>query len=475
MKVSFSFPNAKTAIVGIGAAVMLALNAALPAAAAASHTDLQEVEFVSDNGAHPNPERGFYLSAKHPLQDLKRRELRDAFAQDYRLLYVRIDLSGYKNRPLPDGFLRKLSRGFAAARNEGVKLIVRPVYNYPRGETDYQTAQDAPLEIVLKHIEQLSALMRENADVIAFIQAGYIGAWGEWHTSSNDLTSPAKRRRIMDAIIGSAPPERSVQFRYPPYIEEWIASRGAASDSAGIGFHNDCFLASDTDVGTYSEDAQKREEQRDAMAWLSARGPFGGETCNPLADPDPSPRSECADILREGARFGLTYLNAGYYRPLFYDRWEAGGCLDDVRNSMGYRLSLLRLKYPRVVEGGETTRIALTIANTGWAPPYNLKQFRLVLKNRESGAVLEFGGVNADPRAWLPGSESEVSIDLRIDDSVPPGTYEVYLALRDGAPTLAADPRYSVRFANADRADLGQEWDADIAAFRTGATIEVAE
>ena len=328
---------------------------------------------------------------------------------------------------------------------------------------------------MLKQIGQLGELMRENSDVIGYIQAGYIGAWGEWHTSSNDLASPENRARIMDAIIATAPPERTVQFRYPPYIAEWIAARDTPPTDLRIGFHNDCFLASDTDVGTFSEDPEERADQREAMARLSANGPFGGETCNPLDDPTPSPRSDCADILREGALFGLTYLNAGYYRPLFHDRWEAEGCLDTVRNSMGYRLSLVRLETPDTVRIGQEAGLSATIANTGWARPYNAKQFRIVLKSRETGAIFEFAGSDADSRAWLPGSENDIGVGLRVDDSVPPGDYDLYIALRDGAPSLAVDPRYSVRFANADREDLGQEWDADIAAFRTGATIKVVE
>lgn len=473
MKVSFSFHAVRAALVSLAGVIALGVAACAPAVA--GQTDLQRIEFTADDGDHPNPERGFYLSAKHPLQELTRREVREAFAQDYRLLYVRIDLADYRTQPLPDRFMRALSKGFEAARREGVKLIVRPVYNYPHGETDYEAAQDAPLDIVLRHIDQIGALMRENSDVIAYIQAGYIGAWGEWHTSSNHLTSPENRARIMDAIIDTAPPERTVQFRYPPYIGEWIATRDAAPDDLRIGFHNDCFLASDTDVGTYSENPEERETQQEAMARLSANGPFGGETCNPLDDPAPSPRSDCADILREGALLGLTYLNAGYYRPLFHDRWEAEGCLGTVRNSMGYRLSLVRLKYPETVRIGQEARLSVTVANTGWARPYNAKQFRVVLKSHDSGAIFEFGGSDADSRAWLPGSETDIGIGLRVDASVPPGDYDLYLALRDGAPSLAVDPRYSVRFANADREDLGQEWDADIAAFRTGATIKVAE
>ena len=56
---------------------------------------LSTIAFAADNGPYPNPERGFYKSATVPLQELDRRELRETFAQGYRLMYVRIDLDDF--------------------------------------------------------------------------------------------------------------------------------------------------------------------------------------------------------------------------------------------------------------------------------------------------------------------------------------------------------------------------------------------
>lgn len=78
---------------------------------------------------------------------------------------------------------------------------------------------------------------------------------------------------------------------------------------ARIGLHNDCFLADDTDVGTYPDG----EPQRSYIRQLSAVTPFGGETCQP---PDPAQaRNSCADILREGAEYHVSYLGEDYYTP----------------------------------------------------------------------------------------------------------------------------------------------------------------
>ena len=73
---------------------------------------------------------------------------------------------------------------FADIREAGVKAIIRFAYNqgpYPDSEPDASKAQ------ILRHIEQLAPLLQNNADVIAWLEAGFIGAWGEWHTSTNGL------------------------------------------------------------------------------------------------------------------------------------------------------------------------------------------------------------------------------------------------------------------------------------------------
>jgi ABC-type phosphate/phosphonate transport system ATPase subunit len=86
-----------------------------------------------------------------------------------------------------------LADGLARARDVGVKVILRFVYN------EDSSGNDTTLNRMIKHIEQIQSngILVNNADVIAVVQAGFIGAWGEWHSSSNmhhesDLASCGK-------------------------------------------------------------------------------------------------------------------------------------------------------------------------------------------------------------------------------------------------------------------------------------------
>lgn len=435
-----------------------------------------ETTFRASADEIPNPERGMYVWAADNLAAWTQAQADAQFAAGYRLVYVPVRLDAHVDGPLPGSVLAGLSEGFATARRAGLKVIPRFLYNYPAGETGYQAARDAPLGRVLGHIAQLEPALAANADVIAYLQAGFVGAWGEWHTSSNNLTEPAPRTRIRDALLGALPPGRFLQVRYPPYLMAWAPQAPRWRDGSAasrIGVHNDCFLASNTDVGTYSEDAAARRRERGYVAALSTVAPFGGETCNPADAIDPTPRTDCDDILREGRQFGLTYLNDSYYRGLFHTRWEAQGCMAEVRRRMGYRFELVSLRHSAAIVAGRSGGLALAVRNSGWARAFNPRGVQVLLKHRATGDVVRITLASIDPRTWLPGRTSKMAASLAIPPGTPAGTYDVLLALPDGAPSLAGDVRYSVRPANAADATRSQGWDGKLGAFRAGTTLDI--
>ena len=70
---------------------------------------------------------------------------------------------------------------------------------------------DAPLSVILQHLDQLKPILQENKDVIAVLQAGFIGSWGEWYYTTNNLNNDAARKTIIDKILEVLPAERTVQ------------------------------------------------------------------------------------------------------------------------------------------------------------------------------------------------------------------------------------------------------------------------
>jgi Domain of unknown function (DUF4832)/Domain of unknown function (DUF4874) len=440
-------------------------------------TQQRTLSFTATDAEIPNPERGFYRWAWTNLEALSAADAQDAYTNGYRLVYAPLNLASWRTTDLPDSLLTQLTTAFANARASGIKLVIRAVYNYPQSETEYQNAQDATLARVQGHINQLKPVLQANADVIAYVQAGFIGAWGEWHTSSNQLTTVANRTAVRDALLAAVPATRFIQLRYPPYVMEWTPTLPSLSsvlsaNSYRVGVHNDCFLASTTDVGTYDDDASVRASQRDYVSRLGDLAPFGGETCNPADEANAVPRTTCADILAEGATNRLTYLNDEYYRDLFHTQWVQNGCMAEVKRKMGYRLQLVSATHATSATRGQPLALTLTVRNTGWARLFNPRGVQVLLRDA-SGAVRRLTATGADPRSWVPGADQTASLSVTIPSDLAVGSYALWLALPDGESALAADARYAVRVANADDTATGQKWDATLGAFALGSSIDV--
>jgi hypothetical protein len=435
-------------------------------------------QFSGTDAEIANPERGFYRWAWTDLDQFSKSDGADAYKNGIRIVYAMVRLDAYKSSVLPASLLSRLRTALSNARQSGVKVIPRFVYNYPANETEYRDVTDASLSRVLAHIAQLKPVLQENTDVIAYLQAGFIGAWGEWHTSSNGLASSINRTAIRDALLDAMPKDQFVQFRYPPHLMAWSASapaessafNGSAASRSGV--HNDCFLASATDVGTYSDNATTRTEQHNYTMALSKVSPFGGETCNPADEDGAQPRTSCAAILGEGKQFSLTYLNSEYYTEAFHSRWKKDGCYAEVQRSMGYRLEFLSTEHAATAAAGAAWPIRITVRNVGWARPYKPRQLSVFLKHRVSGNVLKLV-TSVDPRTWTAGNTFAHDTSVVIPSTAQPGDYDIYLALPDGAAQVNGDPRFAVRPANADNAGNRQAWDTALGAFRTGTIVTV--
>ncbi len=96
-------------------------------------------------------------------------------------------------------------------RDNGFKIILRFAYTFNEPEPH----NDAPLEIVLSHIDQLTPILQRNADVIALMEAGFIGRWGEWHNSSNGLANTSDMRTILFKLLDALPKEQSSSCQIP--------------------------------------------------------------------------------------------------------------------------------------------------------------------------------------------------------------------------------------------------------------------
>ncbi len=394
--------------------------------------------YPSSDASLLNPERGFFTPYELPSPA----GFSSVRITGNTLVHLNIRLDDYRASDLPEEMLNGLQTNFNDVREAGVKAIVRFAYNqgpYPDTEPDASKSQ------ILKHIEQLTPLLQKNSDVIAWMEAGFIGAWGEWHTSTNGLDNITDKRDILNALT-AAIPNRFVQVRYPANI---IAMYPKPEDAvnAHVAHHNDCFLSSETDVGTYERDGVNTiERDQGYLAELTRFTPMSGETCAPFP-----PRSECTNALHEMELLHFSAINEAYHKGIIRS-WEAGGCLQEINDRMGYRLALTSADFNEQARPGGLLNLTVNITNSGFASLMNPRPLYVVLSPSSNGSGDRGEGeykikLELDPRAWQSG-ESTFTASIRLPSKMDEGEYNLSLWLPDEAETLQDNPLYAVQFAN---------------------------
>ena len=421
----------------------------------------------------PNPERGFLRSPhpplwlgteRSPLQEATLRSYRNEGISLVRAMYV---IDEFRDSPLPQATLDAIAADFAAVRAAGIKIIPRFAYSFPcvgalepcGPENFGQT--DVPLSRVLEHLSQLRPILHAHADVIAFMEMGFVGPWGEWHSSTNGLvgsgnTTNASSSAVIDAVLGALPGRRMAALRYPYQKQSLFgsvpltsATAFSGTPQARIGAHNDCFLANATDGGTYSNPYPPFGAQPELFkTYLSEDNryvPQTGETCSFAAEAQPF--IQCTNALADLARLRWSALNIDY-QPQVIDLWRQQGCFAEIARRLGYRFRLVEAVIPQQSPAGGVLSMRLSIANDGFASPYNPRAVELVMRHRVTGRV-HLSPVNADPRFWSPGETRTIDLRAIVPFSASPGRYDLFLNLPDPELPLRGRPEYSIRFANA--------------------------
>mgnify|MGYP002780528169 CR=1 FL=1 len=410
------------------------------------------VNYQGDSSNFANPERGFYfahvMSASNPkvIDSTNIQRMKDEKITLFKRIY---NLNTFKGSSISSSYLDWIQRDLDVVRSNGLKVALRFSYNFNDG-----SVSDAPLSRVLGHIDQLGPVLRRNADVIAFLDAGFIGKYGEWHSSTNGLTSSSSKRQILEKLLSVLPSDKMVLLRYARDKKDMYGSSAMdessafnGSNRARVGNKNDCFLASTDDQGTYWPlDSGSLSAQKNYLSQENLFFPQSGETCgwNP-------PRSDCPTALAELRQMRWTSL--GRLPSDFVSRWSSQGCYDDISRRLGYRFRLISGTLPQRVARGETLSVNLRMTNEGFAGLYNPRRIELVLRNRSNGQETRVSvSPSEDVRLYLPaaGETKELSLRGRLPSGMTTGNYDLFLNLPDPNSSLNRRASYSIRLANSN-------------------------
>jgi hypothetical protein len=446
--INFAATPTRRSSLALGTA--LALSASLAVAATgvrpAEATEAQ-VTYTASSATIANPERGFYSYKtqcdKDPFDVVKLKEYR--VNDGVTLVMCIFYLHDYRTTAIAESVLTFFDQQAAAVRAAGMKMVLRFAYSKIQGEAD------ASVDQVLAHLTQMAPHLKANADVIDVMESGFVGTWGEGAYSTNfgdiatiTATDWANRKKVVDKILAVLPATRMVQLRTPRMKRTMFGTTPVSSTTAyngsalsRLGHHNDCFLASSSDQGTYQNTAVEYPYLQADTKYVA----MGGETCALH-----QPRTDCPTALSELAMFHWSYLNRDRKAEVL-SNWDTQGCLTQVGQRLGYRFSLVSSQFPSKVMQGSTFPAQISVKNAGWASPHNPRPAYLVLRKTSNGAITRVK-LASDPRRWAAGATTAIAENISVPVTMPTGTYELLLSLPDPTSTLTKRPEYAVRMAN---------------------------
>jgi hypothetical protein len=396
-----------------------------------------------------NPERGFYRHTEthsSGYTNLDQNTLNGYRSNNTTLILRVFYLENFISTPISSAYLNAMQADFNKIRTAGLKCVVRFAYS----DSENSKQRDASKAQILSHILQLKPLLESNSDIISVMQAGFIGSWGEWYYTdyfgiNPTATDYANRKEVIDALLSALPNSRMIQLRTPLLKQKTFNTTTALTQSqaynnsniARVGHHNDCFLASSDDFGTYSNVSSEYAY----LAQETKYTPMGGETCAVN-----EPRSACPTALSEMEKFHWSYLNLDY-NPNVISGFQSGDCFKDIQNRLGYRFELVSGLFPQTATIGSAINITLKIKNNGFAAPYNPRMVYLVFRSTSNNQEYAIT-LNTNPRLWASGVTQTITENLTLPADIVAGNYKLYLKIPDSNEALSKRPEYSIRMAN---------------------------
>lgn len=407
-----------------------------------------------------NPERGFHVfqefSGAVP-NPISASVVNTIYKNGNSLILTNYYLKSFRDRPISDAYLDGVRTNMQTLRECGCKCILRFAYTGTDAYTtaayasNYDDPREAPVEIILQHIGQIKPILQEYADVIFTMEAGFVGVWGEWYYTTNFKMNPrtteeyADYKRVLDALLDALPAERQICVRTPTFkmkcygweLSDTLTRAEAYQNTpkARLASHDDAFMANSSDMGTFKSPTERQYWEAETKYTV-----YGGESNQP------SSYSNCDNSIAQMQAMHMSYLNSSYHKTVIA-RWQSGGCLEDMRRLLGYRLvgkDVATTKSPKV---DEELKVVITLENEGFSAPKNPRDVRVLLINKNNAKDIATVTPDCDPRFWGPEGEHKINATFIPKKA---GEYSIYLYLPDPMPTLAANPRFAIRLANKD-------------------------
>ncbi|MDL2256269.1 DUF4832 domain-containing protein [Parabacteroides sp. OttesenSCG-928-K15] len=493
---------------------VLLLFACLSACDSAYTRQYRGISVDDENGTQGlrNPERGLRLEVATNVESWDKvrnpdvvpsitgrleQEMQKFASDSIVLIQTYFYLTETIGKPLTEKHFTTMQTFLDKLRELGLKAVLR--FAYER-QNLYREKEGPTMEDFRVHMAQLKPFLEKNKDVIYVMQAGFIGAWGEWHHSIHrHEKSEESKREILSMILDMVPKERMVQVRIPAYKN--VLGRDH-KDFNRVSFHDD-FIVIKPHIwdARMSEGKKDYEQMKEESPYLVIDGelPWGEWSMNrDMDDPDggwlidglPAARrlflqhysslsamhnykenkgrssedEKFSMILWKETPIPVDFLKAekmpisdGYFQKKDGTPVERN-VFDYVRDHLGYRIELQELSTSKNWKAGVANEVNLSLINRGFSTLYNEHPVYFVLLD-QSGNVAFSEQTTVNVNDWQPYDPKDatctpllhtISARIQLPEGFAKGQYQLALWIPDGSDRLMYDPKFAIRCANGD-------------------------
>lgn len=456
----------------------------------------------SNSGLH-NPDRGLRLEVaidvvldkEDPLKSLKK-QVEIYKSDSISLVQTYIYLTNVIRDYLSEENFAVMQSLFDEFEKLGMKSVLRFAY-----ERDFngRKAIGPTLSQALTHIGQLQLFLEKNKHLIHVVQAGVIGAWGEWHSSVHGLDqSDEAKIAILKKLLEVVPEELFIQVRVPEY-------KNLLSNEPNLyrrlSFHDDMIIIKPHRWdGNMHEGTPFFDQIVNESRFLPMDGelPWGFWSINEDPDsPDPgwlidghqaarrffmqhfTSLSAIHNYLEPRGRVGKEneidysmqiwkkeFLDVNFLKkegmPISanYFETESGKevkrtVFDYIRDHLGYRIELQSLELDKQWNIRETQSLNLKLINRGFATVFNKYDVYFVLLDNNGNIVMSKTDVNVFD--WQPYEKNEsgnkilehsIFHDFILEADIQSGEYKLGLWIPSASEELKYNAKYAIRCAN---------------------------
>jgi len=361
-----------------------------------------------------NPGMGFYRTRYVTLK--RECEEQNYDFEDNGFYHVRIDLSDFSKKTnndsdydITNSALNELDHYFFFAIGHKCSLILRFAYDGFKGKADMEPS----VEMIKNHIAKLSTKINKYQDLIIAIECGFIGPWGEMHTSAlgtqdtyNELFTSWLTNVKQIPILSRKP--RFV-YQYYGYTLDNIDKFDV--DNSRLGVFNDGYYGDSLDTGTYVN-LSARDEETKFIGKLNNL--TGGELIG-----EPTNNFSYDDIIKEMNLINLTYLNYEWKYDIIQS-WKNKTYLNQsfytyMINHMGFKLYVDDFKC--LLDSNNKLSIDINLKNMGFSHITRKLYLELMIDD------------NGD-KTYVKKSITDTNLDINLEEVITSDT-DIYLSITD--------------------------------------------